>query len=101
MKNVRLIYKLGVGFGIVIILAIAVAIISNLTIVNLHSGYALVDEAAQFNEYMQALRQQEKNYMIYGDVKVNGQLQTPREKMFDLFMQVEAQIKIVTGKHYG
>ncbi|MAT41633.1 MAG: hypothetical protein CL609_04775 [Anaerolineaceae bacterium] len=95
MKNVRIIYKLGLGFGIVIILAIAVAVISNITINNLHQGYALVDEAAQFNEYMQELRQQEKNYMIYGDVKVNNQLQTPREKMFDLFMQVEAQIKLL------
>ncbi len=95
MKNVRLIYKLGLGFGIVIILAIAVAVISNWTISNLHHGYALVNEAAQFNEFMQELRQQEKNYMIYGDVKVNGQLQTPREKMFDLFMQVESQIELL------
>ncbi len=93
MKNVRLIYKLGLGFGIVIILAIVVAAISNWTIANLHQGYSLVDEATQFNEYMMDLRQQEKNYMIYGDVKIEGQLQTPREKMFDLFMQVEAQIK--------
>jgi methyl-accepting chemotaxis protein len=95
MKNVRIIYKLGIGFGIVIILAIAVAVISNWTVNNLHQGYAKVDEAAQFNEYMQELRQQEKNYMIYGDAKVNNQLQTPREKMFDLFMQVEAQIKLL------
>lgn len=93
MKNIKLVYKLGLGFGIIIILAIAVAGISNWTISNLHRGYALVEDAAQFNEYMQTLRQEEKNYMIYGDVKVNNQLQTPREKIFDLFMQVEAQIK--------
>lgn len=92
LKNLKVAQKLILGFGIVIALSLVMAVVSVMGIKDLATGQDDVFEVSEFSTLMTDLREQEKNYMLHGDLKLGNAIQTPREKMFDLFMQIEAKI---------
>ncbi|EGB14329.1 methyl-accepting chemotaxis sensory transducer [Pseudodesulfovibrio mercurii] len=87
LKNLRLGVKLGIGFGIVLVLTAAIAVVSFLGMSSVRDRVDKADDANRLVRFILEGRIQEKNFMLRGDAK---NLEAHAAVLKNLFAQAAA-----------
>jgi methyl-accepting chemotaxis protein len=92
MKNVKLVYKLGLGFGLILVLTLAVAFTGYWGLNRVEQHADLVNDTNHMITSMLEARRQEKNFTLRGFTVISGDTQNSVEKMQAILDQAEAQL---------
>jgi methyl-accepting chemotaxis protein len=92
MKNIKLAWKLTIGFGLVLILTGVVAVVGYNGITSMARNAALADAANLFVKNILESRRNEKNFVIRGATVLAGDSQNAVEKMDALMVDFKAQL---------
>lgn len=80
MKNLKISTRLLIGFGILILLIVVSSTITYIGLGNITKQSQITRQSTQISLLIDTLRQQEKNYIIRGDVLYNTDTETALEK---------------------
>lgn len=87
-KNITIKSKLLIGFGLVLILLIVISVVSYQALNMLTDRFALVNEVQKINLLVSEARQQEKNFILRGDLKF-------AEKTRDMLVKAKERAQIL------
>ena len=91
-KNLKLGVKLSLGFGVVLVLTAAVAIIGVISLSSVEKEVTSADDVNRIIKYMLDIRQQEKNYIIRHDAEYVEKVGEGVQNIIDLAGTVKAEV---------
>jgi methyl-accepting chemotaxis protein len=98
MKNIKLTWKLTLGFGLVLILTAIVALVGYYGLITMAHNAELANAAHLFVKDNLEARRNEKNFVIRGFIALEGDTQNAVEKMDSLMVDFHTQLAETRSK---